>query len=72
MPKPIDQLYHSFLVRCWCNPESSADGSTAWRFELQEVSDEAQKYRFSDLEQLKAFVAVKLNAVAAGNQNDER
>ena len=36
-----DQIYQSFLVRCWLLPSSMADEPQAWRFELRDVSAEA-------------------------------
>jgi hypothetical protein len=70
MVKQADQLYHSFLVRCWFIPAATVDEPPTWRFELQEVSAEPQKYRFSDFEQLQAFMAAKLTAVAAASNQD--
>ncbi len=70
MTKQADQLYHSFLVRCWFIPAATANEPPAWRFEVQEVSDKPQKHRFSDFEQLKAFIAAKLTAVAAASNQD--
>jgi hypothetical protein len=70
MVKQADQLYHSFLVRCWFIPAATVDEPPTWRFELQEVSAEAQKYQFSDFEQLQAFMAAKLTAVAAASNQD--
>jgi hypothetical protein len=40
------------------------DESALWRFELQEVSAESQKHRFSDLEQVKTFISARLSAVS--------
>jgi hypothetical protein len=70
MSKQANQLYHSFLVRCWFIPAATVDEPPAWRFEVQEVSAEPQKHRFSDFEQLKAFMAAKLTAVAAASNQD--
>jgi hypothetical protein len=70
MSKQADPVYQSFLIRCWFIPPATADEPPAWRFEVQEVTDESQKHRFSDLEQLQAFVAAKLVAVAAGSNRD--
>ena len=72
MSKQTEQLYHSFLVRCWLTPPATTDEPSAWRFEVQEVTDESQKYRFGNLEQLNAFTLAKLTAVAAGNNDGER
>ena len=72
MSKQTEQIYHSFLVRCWLTPPATADEPSAWRFEVQEVTDEFQKHRFSNLEQLNAFTSAKLTAVAAENNNSER
>jgi hypothetical protein len=70
MAKQADQVYQSFLVRCWLMPPATAAEPETWRFELREVAAEPQKHGFSDLEQLKAFMAVKLTAVAASSQQD--
>ena len=60
MSKQVDQIYQSFLVRCWLIPAAATGEPPVWRFELREVSAEPQKHRFSDLEQLKAFMSAKL------------
>jgi hypothetical protein len=70
MAKQADQVYQSFLVRCWLVPPATTGEPATWRFELREVSAEPQKYGFSDLEQLIAFVAAKLTAVAAASNQD--
>lgn len=70
MAKQADQVYQSFLVRCWLMPPATTGEPAAWRFELREVSAEPQKHGFSDLEQLIAFVAAKLTAVAAASNQD--
>ena len=69
MSKQTERLYHSFLVRCWSTLPATAGEPSAWRFEVQEVTDESQKHRFSNLEQLHAFTSAKLTAVAAENNN---
>ena len=63
MSHQADQIYQSFLVRCWLVPPATTNESPTWRFELREVSAEPQKHGFSDLEQLKAFLSAKLAAV---------
>lgn len=70
MPKQTHHVYQSFLVRCWLILPATSDESPTWRFELREVSAEAQKHTFSDLEQLKNFIAAELAAIAAGNEPD--
>jgi len=70
MAKQADQVYHSFLVRCWFIPAATADEPPTWRFELREVSAEPQKHRFSDFEQVQAFISAKLTAVAAGSHRN--
>jgi hypothetical protein len=70
MAKQADQVYQSFLVRCWLMPPATTGEPAAWRFELREVAAEPQKHGFSNLEQLKAFMAAKLTAVAASSQQD--
>lgn len=71
MSKYEEHVYTSFLVRCWFIPPATANEPPTWRFEVQEVSDKPQKHRFSDFEQLQAFMSAKLTAVAANNnQND--
>jgi hypothetical protein len=73
MAKHADQLYQSFLVRCWLIPPATIGEPVTWRFELREVAADPQKYGFSDLEQLIAFMAAKLTAVAAaGNQDGDK
>ena len=67
MAKEADQIYQSFLVRCWFIPPAAGDEPPTWRFELRDVSAESAKHRFSDLEQLKAFMSAKLAALAAGS-----
>lgn len=65
-----DLNYQSVLVRCWLLPSSMADEPQAWRFELRDVSAEAQQHRFSDLEQLKAFILAKLAVMADDRERD--
>ncbi len=67
MTQQADQIYQSFLVRCWLVSPATADGPPIWRFELREVLAEQREHRFSDLEQLKNFVAAELAALAASN-----
>lgn len=64
MAKQAVQHYQSFLVRCWLTSEEAAGEPPLWRFELQEVSAELQKHRFSDLEELKTFISARLTAVS--------
>ena len=72
MSKETDQVYHSFLVRCWLVPRETTDEPALWRFELREVPAEAEKHRFSDLEQLKEFMSAKLAAIATeGNRDND-
>ena len=68
MAKEADQIYQSFLVRCWFIPPAASDEPPTWRFELRDVSAEPEKHRFSDLEQLKAFMSAKLAAIAFGSK----
>lgn len=71
MAKQDDQeVYHSFLVRCWFIPPVVDDEAPTWRFELRDVSTGAQKHRFRNFEQLVAFMSGKLTAVAANNNQD--
>jgi len=70
MPKEADQFYQSFLVRCWLIPPATNDEPPTWRFELRDVSAEPHKHRFSDLEQLKAFVLAKLAAIALSSKRE--
>jgi hypothetical protein len=70
MSNQIDQVYQSFLVRCWLIPSATAETPAVWRFELRDVSAEPQKYRFSDLEQLKDFINAELAAIAVGSGRD--
>jgi hypothetical protein len=72
MPEEAKPVYQSFLVRCWLVPSETSDEPPAWRFEVQDVSAESQKYRFGNLGQLSAFVAARLTAVATvSNQVDD-
>ena len=70
MSDPVNQNYQSFLVRCWLVPPAALGETPAWRFELREVSAEPKKHRFSDLVQLKAFMAAKLATAAVGGRQD--
>ncbi len=63
MTEQADQIYQSFLVRCWLVSPATADEPPAWRFELREVSADPKKHRFSDLEQLKALMMAKLATI---------
>ena len=70
MSKQVDQIYQSFLVRCWLIPAAATGEPPVWRFELREVSAEPQKHRFSDLEQLKAFMSAKLAAITVRSNRE--
>jgi len=73
MSKAADQIYLSFLVRCWLIPAATNDEPPTWRFELREVSAEAHKQHFSNLEQMKAFLAEKLAALTeSSKQNSDK
>lgn len=70
MSKQAPQVYQSFLVRCWLILPATSDEPPTWRFELREVSAEPQKHGFSDLEQLKNFMAAELAAIAVSSEQD--
>ena len=70
MPKKKQQIYQSFLVRCWFMPRETKDEPPNWRFELQEVLVDSQNHGFSDLEQLKESMWARLVAIAASNNCD--
>ena len=70
MSKQADQFYQSFLVRCWLIPPATNDEPPTWRFELRDVSAEPHKHRFSDLEQLKAFMSAKLAAITVRSNRE--
>ncbi len=70
MPDSTDPVYQAFLLRCWLIPPEGAGESVVWRFELQEVSAESRRHRFSDLEQLQLFVAGRLTAVVNDTHGD--
>ena len=73
MQAQTEHIYHSFLVRCWLIPPTTADEIPAWRFELQEVSAESEKQRFSNLDQLCTFTSEKLEEIVTRhNQTGER
>jgi hypothetical protein len=61
-----DQVYHSFLLRCRLMPRSLSSEPVVWRFELKEVTAEHNTFRFGDLDQMRAFLDLKLEAVAKG------
>jgi len=71
--KETHQLYHAYLVRCWLIPAVTAGESPAWRFELRQVPAEAEKNRFSDLEEVKEFMSEKLAAITpiSNSEGDE-
>jgi hypothetical protein len=71
MSKETDQVYHSYLVRCWLVPRETTDEPALWRFELRQVPAEDQKQRFSDLEGLKAFISAKLAIMAIDIERDD-
>ena len=62
MQTPEQHIYQSFLIRCWLVPAEITEEQPGWRFELLKVSAEPQKYRFSDFEQLQAFISADLAA----------
>ena len=70
MPKEVESVYQSFLVRCWLIPAATSGEAPTWRYELRDVSAEPQKHGFSDLEQLKEHMSAKLEAIAAGDYED--
>jgi hypothetical protein len=70
MSKQADQVYQSFLVRCWLIPPATTDEPPVWRFELREISAKPQKHGFSDLVQLKEFMSAKLAAIVASSKQE--
>jgi hypothetical protein len=70
MAKQVEQVYQSFLIRCWLIPPAMANEPPAWRFELREVTAESPVQRFGSLAQLHEFLAVRLTAVAANNNHE--
>lgn len=70
MTEQADQVYQSFLVRCWLISPATAGEPPAWRFELREVSAEQQQHRFSNLEQLKDFMSAKLAAITVRSNQE--
>ncbi|MFZ0544666.1 MAG: hypothetical protein WAM60_04480 [Candidatus Promineifilaceae bacterium] len=72
MSKQVKQFYQSFLIRCWLTtPYETTAESPSWRFELQEVSAESEKHRFSNLEQVNAFIATRLTAVSNNSMEED-
>ena len=65
-----DQIYQSFLIRCWLIPSATANEPPAWRFELREVTAESSTQRFGSFAQLQEYMAARLTAVAANNNHE--
>ena len=69
MRHEVDQVYYSFLVRCWLMPRTVNSEPVVWRFELREVTAEPDIHRFANLKALNAFLAGKLTSLAgSGDQ----
>jgi hypothetical protein len=62
-----EQIYQSFLIRCWLIPPATINEPPAWRFELREVTADSPTQRFGSLAQLHEFMVDRLTAVATNN-----
>ena len=47
---------YTLLVRCWLEGHAASDGTLAWRFVVEEVSEERQRYAFTTLDALMTFL----------------
>jgi len=52
MSKTAHPLYQSFIVRCWLVPAAGIGETTAWRFELVDVSVGPHGRAFTELDQI--------------------
>lgn len=68
MSEQADHIYQSFLVRCWLVQPATAVDPPVWRFELRDVAQKPQRKHFSDLEQMKSFLAEKLVALTESSK----
>ena len=59
MPEPV-QRYHSYLIRCWLSVESESSAASVERLIVETVSDKPQRWGFSTVDDLVAFLRVKL------------
>jgi hypothetical protein len=55
-----DTVYQAYLVRCWRKERAAPDGSSQWRFSVEEVLHERRRRGFSSLEALLAFLRAEL------------
>lgn len=49
--------YRAYLLRCWQEPPAQpGDAPSAWRFALEQVAQEPQRYGFNSLEAVFVFL----------------
>ena len=47
---------HTFLLRCWQEPDGGQGKGTAWRFSLTYINAKREKKGFTNLESLVAYL----------------
>jgi hypothetical protein len=52
--------YHAYLLRCWREEQAAPKGAPQWRFSLEEVLHERQRWGFNSLEALVAFLQAEM------------
>jgi hypothetical protein len=62
------EMYQAYLLRCWREEQAAPDGSSRWRFSVEEVLHERRRWGFSSLESLFTFFQAELR----GAEADER
>lgn len=64
--------YHAYLLRCWREPSAQPDDApTDWRFALEQVGQEPQRYGFGSLEAVFAFLREALESQSISQQISE-
>ena len=59
-------MYQAYMLRCWREEQAAPDGSSRWRFSVEEVLHERRQRGFTSLEALFAF----LEAALAGGEGE--
>ncbi|MFN8482330.1 MAG: hypothetical protein U0768_04600 [Anaerolineae bacterium] len=54
----------AFLIRCWQDGHSRGDDAPAWRFSVEEVGGDRQRYGFTSLDSLVVFLEQWMQDVA--------
>jgi hypothetical protein len=56
-------FYHAYLLRCWCETSTAANGEPAWRFMLITIDEHRVMKGFASLDDLAAHLRDELGII---------